>query len=366
MRTNVEKLLIWGTGKAAQEFNEQYQQKYKKYFQIVGYIDQNVEKENTFLGKKVYPPERILDMEWDIILLCTATLRYQDEMMKYLSAHHIDRKRIATFLNYSGFGVLRNMLIEKYSGCQDEELKAMCRFMETHEPGIYNLDLDRKDEEYQVYLDTWDDDPYVMVDGKRLYYPKEYVDISKQPFIRGVYIEQSTDSPHLYVPGNGKIKKNAVIVDAGAREGNFSIQYVDICRKLYIVECDRVWCRVLEKTFRPYRDRVQIVNKFLDEKNSVKTGKLDSFIDEPIDFMKMDIEGMELKALRGAENCLKKSNAFCSICAYHNSGDEQAIKEIMKDYGYRTRTSKGYMLFLWDENFYQELDARRGIVYAEK
>lgn len=228
------------------------------------------------------------------------------------------------------------------------------------------MDMDRKDEKYQVYLDAWDDDPYVMVDGKRLYYPKEYLDISKQPFISGIYIEQSTDSPHLYIPGNKKIKKNAVIVDAGAREGNFSIQYADTCRKLYIVECEKMWCRALEKTFRPYREKVQIINKFLDDKNSVKTGTLDSLIDGPIDFMKMDIEGMELKALRGAENCLKKSNAFCSICSYHNRGDEQAIKDIMRDYGYHTETSKGYMFFLWDDNFYQELDARRGIVYAEK
>lgn len=367
MKKSVKKLLIWGTGKTAQIFKEQYKQKYEKYIQIAGYIDKNTEKQkSTFGGKEVYSPERIFDIDWDVILLCTNIQEYQNDMIKYLLRHNIDRNRIATFSNYEGFGILRNTLLEKYSCCKDEEIRAMLRYIENHEPGVYNMEMDREKEEYRVYRDTWDDDPYIMVDGKRLYYPKEDMNISTKSFISGVYLEQSTDSPHLYVPENREIKKDAVIVDAGAREGNFSIQFIDICKKIYIVECDKMWCRVLEKTFKPYKNKVQIINTFLDEKKSINSETLDSVIDQPIDFLKMDIEGMELKALKGAEDCLKESNAFCSICSYHHSDDEYEIKDIMESFGYKTSTSRGYMLFLWDKNFYDELDARRGVVYAEK
>ncbi len=363
----MRKLLIWGTGAALLLFDKQYKKNYVKYFEIIGYIDNNPKKQGNMLnGKKVYAPMEILDLNWDVILLCTTTRKFQEEMYSYLMELGIEKRKIATFLNYNGFGILRDILIEKYFQYHDEEIKSMISYMETHEPGVFNMEMDRGNETYQLYCDDLDDDPYIMVDGKRLYYPKEYVNISAYPFIDNIYMEQSTDSPHLYLPPNNKIKKDGVIVDAGAREGNFAIQYIELCKKIYIVECERMWCRVLEKTFRPYKNRVQIVNTFLDEKTSDHTSTIDSFIDEPVDFLKMDIEGAEPKALRGAEKCLKQSEAFCSICSYHNKNDEDIIKNILRNFGYKTSTSKGYMFFLWDESFYNELDVRRGVVYAEK
>lgn len=363
----MKKLLIWGTGMAAMAFKTEYESKYAGYFDIMGYVDQKAEKQNRFFcKKKIYSPTEILGMKWDMILLCTVVQKYQDEMMNFLLCNGIDRRNIATFMNYNGFGILRNILIEKYGDYQDEEIKSMVQYIRDHEPGVYNVDLSRKEEKYKVYCDGEEEDPYIILNGKRLYYPREWLNISDRPFLSDVYIEQSANSPHLYMPENRKMKRDAVIVDAGAREGNFSIQYIEECKKIYIVECEKIWCRALEKTFRPYGDKVRIVHTFLGEKVSMNTGTIDSFINEPIDFLKMDIEGAECKALLGAKKCLEKSNAFCSICSYHNRADEKKIKDILSGYGYATDTSNGYMLYLWDENFYRELDVRRGIVYAEK
>lgn len=74
----MRKLLIWGTGAALLLFDKQYKKNYVKYFEIIGYIDNNPKKQGNMLnGKKVYAPMEILDLNWDVILLCTTTRKFQ-------------------------------------------------------------------------------------------------------------------------------------------------------------------------------------------------------------------------------------------------------------------------------------------------
>jgi len=47
----------------------------------------------------------------------------------------------------------------------------------------------------------------------------------------------------------------------------------------------------------------------------------DISLSEKITFLKMDIEGMELEALRGSEQHIKKWRPVLAICLYHNSQD---------------------------------------------
>ena len=80
----------------------------------------------------------------------------------------------------------------------------------------------------------------------------------------------------------------------------------------------------------------------------------------------MDVEGAEVEALLGGREMFLNNEIKCSICSYHKSGDEAAIKYILNSYGYRTNTSEGYMLFHFEKNIFSTLDFRRGIVYARK
>ncbi len=80
----------------------------------------------------------------------------------------------------------------------------------------------------------------------------------------------------------------------------------------------------------------------------------------------MDVEGAEVEALLGGREMFLNNEIKCSICSYHKSGDEAAIKDILNSYGYRTNTSEGYMLFHFEKNIFSTLDFRRGIVYARK
>ena len=363
----MKNLLVWGTGGACESFHRKYHDIFYSFFDIVGYIDTKKDKQGKyFYNKRIYSPEQIHSLEWDMILLCTVNRTYQDEMLNFLQNMGVERTKIACFLNCEGIGLMRDFIFEKYKDTEDGEIQSMLQYIEGHELSVFNTELEKKKKSYKVYSDSYYVDPYVFIDDKRMYYPKEFLDIKTTPFVYDIYGEQSLNSPHLYVPFGTNIQNNSVIVDVGAREGNFSLKYIENSKKTYIIECEKAWCRALSKTFAPYRDKVEICNAYVGKTDDGKGRTIDSLIKDSVDFLKMDIEGAEVDALKGAKRLLGESRAFCSICAYHNENDEKNIKTILHEYGYTTEVSHGYMLFGWDKNFYTSLDIRRGVVYGEK
>ena len=51
----------------------------------------------------------------------------------------------------------------------------------------------------------------------------------------------------------------------------------------------------------------------------------------PVTYLKMDVEGMECAALRGAENLIKTYHPKLAICTYHSDSDMiQVPKQILK------------------------------------
>ena len=51
---------------------------------------------------------------------------------------------------------------------------------------------------------------------------------------------------------------------------------------------------------------------------------------ERLAFLKMDIEGAEMKALEGAAQTLKRDRPLCAISAYHKPGDQIALMQYLK------------------------------------
>ena len=82
-------------------------------------------------------------------------------------------------------------------------------------------------------------------------------------------------------------------------------------------------------------------------------------------FLKMDIEGAEPEALNGAQKILSNNKVTASVCSYHNAEDALKIKSIFQRYGYKTWTSEGYMIFMFDSKLWETADFRKGIIYAE-
>lgn len=94
-------------------------------------------------------------------------------------------------------------------------------------------------------------------------------------------------------------------------------------------------------------------SKLSAEGVSVEVTDIDSLNIAPT-FIKMDIEGSEMKALEGAEKTIKKYLPKLYICAYHRNEDLFAlplkIKELSEKYKIYFRHSK--YIPAWESNFY--------------
>ena len=78
---------------------------------------------------------------------------------------------------------------------------------------------------------------------------------------------------------------------------------VNLC--YHIVEGDHDWIEALKETFKPYKEKVRIIEAFASSQSFGKYIKLDDVLDGGIDLVKMDIEGSEKKALIGAKEHIK-------------------------------------------------------------
>jgi FkbM family methyltransferase len=98
-------------------------------------------------------------------------------------------------------------------------------------------------------------------------------------------------------------------------------------------------------------DFPMVAEKFLAEKNQGKTRLKDYQVGvvtidqtvkvlglDRVDFIKMDIEGSELEALKGADRTIREFRPRLAISSYHQAGDVEAIREIIetKDLGYQS------------------------------
>lgn len=65
----------------------------------------------------------------------------------------------------------------------------------------------------------------------------------------------------------------------------------------------------------------------------IKVTTLDEIIKEPVSFIKMDLEGWELKALYGSENHIIKDKPKLAVAVYHSARDFRMIKDYILSLG---------------------------------
>jgi FkbM family methyltransferase len=95
--------------------------------------------------------------------------------------------------------------------------------------------------------------------------------------------------------------------------------------------------------------------------DSIRVISLDDFLKEkPISIIKMDIEGSELSALKGAETLIKKYRPKLAICLYHKPNDIFEIPLYLKS------LELGYTFRIRQHCFHKDkFDIRDTILYAE-
>lgn len=174
-----------------------------------------------------------------------------------------------------------------------------------------------------------------------------------------------------------KLTGSETIVDAGAYNGDTVEEFLSFTKgkanKIFALEPDRKNFAKLERNtshlsfvearnVAAYKENTSLFfkkaagrqSKIADEGERIDAVAIDSLTEEKISFIKMDIEGSELDAIKGAENTIKAHKPKLYVCAYHRNEDlfsiPLAIKAIRPDYKIYLRQHK--YIPAWESNFY--------------
>jgi hypothetical protein len=197
-----------------------------------------------------------------------------------------------------------------------------------------------------------------------MYFPKEWEDERIQKYYNTLSLEQDTNSAHLYESDMVHVNTGDVVVDIGASEGFFALSVIEKAKKIFLFECDEIWNNAQKMTFGPYKDKVIIVNKYVSGHTSDNNITLDHFFDgQKVNFVKADIEGAELEALKGGHNLFNTNeNIKVAFCVYHNENDAKDIRKILQKNNFNIEFSKGYIIPIWEKRFV----LRKGVIRGFK
>lgn len=82
---------------------------------------------------------------------------------------------------------------------------------------------------------------------------------------------------------------------------------------------------------------------------SIFVDTLDSVVQEPVTFIKMDLEGWEMQALRGARQHIENNAPKMAIAVYHNAADIRTIYQLVHSLNSRYSTYMRHYTQGWSE-----------------
>ncbi|ANV98395.1 hypothetical protein BBW65_06115 [Helicobacter enhydrae] len=147
------------------------------------------------------------------------------------------------------------------------------------------------------------------------------------------------------------------MIDCGAFDGDTALKFVEVCpnySKIYALEPNSEFVPRLKQATKQLNIEIFEVGAYSskgvlrfeshdsgcskvveDGSFSIQTDRIDSLVkdtEKPITFIKMDIEGSELEALRGAESTIKKYKPKLAICVYHRRNDLIEIPKLLQTF----------------------------------
>jgi FkbM family methyltransferase len=133
-------------------------------------------------------------------------------------------------------------------------------------------------------------------------------------------------------------------VDAGGFDGDSSEIFIQKCpnyRKIFLIEPSLQNIKIAKERLAHF-PRIEYIDKGLSDASgtlkfnvgagsassvsqesfdTIQVDTLDALIPEPVSFIKMDLEGWELKALAGARNHIMRARPKIAVAVYHNAAD---------------------------------------------
>jgi len=252
---------------------------------------------------------------------------------------------------------------------QPVEIQHAIKFLKTNRFTSFPYSWSLKYDNYfpEIFFDSEVSFHYMILEGKRLYFPKKYNRNQVVWTMRGIFKEQDKNSAHLYLTENFQVENNSILIDGGVAEGSFSLSVIEKVKKLYLIECQLDWIEALQLTFAPWKDKVVIIGKYLSDSVTDNTISIDSIVEVKQTekyFIKLDIEGYELRALDGMSSFFSKANYLkMCICTYHNLTDADEINKYLNKKELKCEFSNSYLIFV-DNNEIPSF--RKALIRAEK
>ena len=364
----LEKIIIFGVGKRTQWIIE-YLNKYEE-FEIVEFWDNNEKKigesyeinEKKYLVKKPY-----YENKYNIIV--SSEIYYEEIKKQLIQEILINPSYIKKFeYIFSGF---KRKILSKYKYSDDTDINNICQYLNSNDLDVFcgQIETNYYRDMFDIFIDSDKGLLYSFWKGKKIYLSSKYKDInSAKNYLCSISKEQDINSPHCYNIDDVDFNNTDIFIDGGAAEGFFALQVIDMVRHVYLVECDKEWIEALKYTFAPYKNKVTIIEKWLDESDGKNTISMDTLVLKNKNInkvvMKMDIEGKETDVIKGMKKLVNIDiDMTCIICTYHKSGDEKIIQEFFKKNGFSTSFTNGYMFFPYGDTIEPEL--RKGVLMAK-
>ena len=150
-----------------------------------------------------------------------------------------------------------------------------------------------------------------------------------------------------------------IFVDCGGFDGDTSEEFIKRCssyRKIFFFEPSKINIEKAKIRLKNHGN-IEFIQKGVSSKQEtlklnshcgsasnissegneqIDVVKIDDYVNMPYTFMKMDLEGWEMYALKGAQNSIRKYTPKLAISVYHNAEDFcnifKFIKKINSDY----------------------------------
>ncbi len=283
---------------------------------------------------------------------------------------YVSIKRQNPFLSNIRSDILNYYDVKKTNSTENKELNSAISFLRKNPLHMFPYEFIYKynSEKVIVFKDSSTELNYVYLENKKLFYPKVWSAGNIQYAHSFSCIEQDERSPHSYQDQSITYGPNDIVVDAGTAEGNFALEIVEKVKKLYLFECSDGWQEPLNKTFEPWKDKVEIIPLKLSSTVNANSTTIDHYFEnkEPPTILKIDVDGDERNLLEGSRKLLKdQAYLRIALCVYHKRNDEKEFTDLLEDFNFSVKTSSGYMIFYLDEPLKKPY-LRRALLFASK
>ena len=326
---NNNRIYLWPSGRIGKLFRSAFLNSGYNNITMVdsGYIVNEIE---------IRTENKVEFTEEDVLIICSTPFMFDI----YNEAFEMNCKNISAYFEFMDFF--------------DEKILSLFDYPNIRYADDITNHLLKNQEEYKEMYNLMEDE------------------LSKKHFLNNMFFRLTHDIRYMFDMDDSiqyfeldlfNFNENSVLVDVGGYSGDTLEEFLNLkipFSKYYLFEPDSDLINLAKEVSED--SRIILIEKGLYSSNqtllfsktndfggsicdngdiSIEVVALDEvLIDCEVNFIKMDIEGAELDALKGAENIIKKYSPVLAICVYHKPEDYLEILNYIRS------INSGYKYYL--------------------